>query len=76
MLLLFIFSHYKSYHKCSNNIFQEPDYDQSLLTIGSITISLIALLLEISKKLKIYIQINNNNLYPGITTYKIFKDRK
>lgn len=52
MLLLFIFSHYKSYHKCNNNILQEPGYHQSLLTKGSINTSLIALLLEISKDFK------------------------
>ena len=50
MLLLFIFSHYKSHHKCSNNILQEPGYHQALLTIGSITINLIFLCSGISKK--------------------------
>lgn len=52
MLLLLVFSHYKSYHKCSNNILQEPSYHQLLLTIGSITINLIFLRLEINKKKK------------------------
>lgn len=70
MLLLFIFSYYESYHKCSNNILQEPGYHQLLLTIGSITICLITLLLEISKKINTDKERTRMRII-SITVYKL-----